>query len=183
MQSGRYCPGPHLPVSTQNEWRFSSDSSHCTSSDSLWCVLFAFFNENYQRRQWHPTPVLWPGKSHGRRSLVGCSPWGSEESDTTEWLHFHPLGKEMATHTSVLAWRIPGMGEPGGLLSGVAQSWTQLKWLSSSSSSCLWGELCETAILWLESKTNDLSLWELGSFTQIFAFCYFSIDLYTFYNN
>ena len=29
-----------------------------------------------QRRQWHPTPVLLPGKSHGRRSLVGCSPWG-----------------------------------------------------------------------------------------------------------
>ena len=37
-----------------------------------------------RRRQWHPTPVLLPGKSHGRRSLVGCSPWGCEESDTTE---------------------------------------------------------------------------------------------------
>ena len=37
-----------------------------------------------QRRRWHPTPVLLPGKSHGRRSLVGCSPWGLEESDTTE---------------------------------------------------------------------------------------------------
>jgi len=42
-----------------------------------------------QRRQWHPTPVLLPGKSHGRRSLVGCSPWGRTESDTTERLHFH----------------------------------------------------------------------------------------------
>ena len=31
--------------------------------------------QEYQRRQWHPTPVLLPGKSHGRRSLVGCSPW------------------------------------------------------------------------------------------------------------
>ena len=41
------------------------------------------------RRQWHPTPVLLPGKSHGRRSLVGCSPWGCKESDTTEQLHFH----------------------------------------------------------------------------------------------
>ena len=40
------------------------------------------------RRQWHPTPVLSPGKSHGRRSLVGRSPWGLEESDTTERLHF-----------------------------------------------------------------------------------------------
>ena len=36
------------------------------------------------RRQWHPTPVFLPGKSHGQRSLVGCSPWGRTESDTTE---------------------------------------------------------------------------------------------------
>ena len=39
--------------------------------------------------QWQPTPVLLPGKSHGQRSLVGCSPWGLEELDTTERLHFH----------------------------------------------------------------------------------------------
>ena len=73
----------------------------------------------YQRkRQWHPTPVLLPGKSLGRRSLEG--------SDTTERLHFHfslslftfhfhALEKEMATHSSVLAWRMPGTGEAGGL--------------------------------------------------------------------
>ena len=71
------------------------------------------------RSQWHPTPVLLPGKSHGRRSLVGCSPWGCEESDMTERLHFHfsfhALEKEMATRSSVLTWRIPGTGEPGGL--------------------------------------------------------------------
>ena len=41
------------------------------------------------RRQWHPTPVLLPGKSHGWRSLVGCSPWGRLKSDATERLHFH----------------------------------------------------------------------------------------------
>ena len=70
------------------------------------------------RRQWHLTLVLLPGKSHGQRSLVGCSPWGREESDTTEQLHFHTLEKEMATHSSVLAWRVPGMEEPGGLLAG-----------------------------------------------------------------
>ena len=40
-------------------------------------------------KQWQPTPVLLPGKSHGWSSLVGCSPWGCKESDTTEWLHFH----------------------------------------------------------------------------------------------
>ena len=75
--------------------------------------------ETVRRRQWDPTPVLLPGKSHGRRSLVGCSPWGCQELDTTERLHFHfyALEKEMATPSSVLAWRIPGMGEPGGLQS------------------------------------------------------------------
>ena len=41
------------------------------------------------RRQWQPTPVFLPGKSHGWRSLVGYSPWGSKESDTTKQLHFH----------------------------------------------------------------------------------------------
>ena len=50
---------------------------------------------------------------------MGCSRWGLEESHATERLpfHFHALEKEMATHSSVLAWIIPGMGEPGGLLS------------------------------------------------------------------
>ena len=132
-------------------------------------------------RQWHPTPVLLPGKSHGQRSLVGCSPWGRQESHTIEPLHFpfslscigegngnplqcscletprdggawwaavygvaqswtqlsdftftfhfHALEKEMATHSSVLAWRIPGKGEPGGLPS----MGLRLKRLSSSS--------------------------------------------------
>ena len=83
-----------------------------------------------QRRQWHPTPVLLPGKSHGQRSLVGCGPRGREESDTTERLHFHALEKEMATHSSVLAWSIPGTGEPGGLLSmglhRVGHNWSDL---------------------------------------------------------
>ena len=50
---------------------------------------------------------------------MGCSPWCHEESDTTERLpftfHFHALEKEMATHSSVLAWRIPVAAEPGGL--------------------------------------------------------------------
>ena len=98
----------------------------------------------YWRRQWHPTPVLLPGKSHGRRSLVGCSPRGCWESDTTKRLHFHfslsvrrrwqptPvfLEKEVATHSSVLAWRSPGTGEPVGLPSlgshRVGHDWSNL---------------------------------------------------------
>ena len=45
--------------------------------------------DKFRRRQWHPSPVLLLGKSHGWRSLEGCSPWGRWGSDTTEWLHFH----------------------------------------------------------------------------------------------
>ena len=83
----------------------------------LFFVFLYIIRTLFWRRQWHPTPVLLPGKSHGWRSLVGCSPWGHKESDTTERLHFHfhALEKEMTTHCSVLAWRIPGPGEPGGL--------------------------------------------------------------------
>ena len=73
------------------------------------------------RRQWHPTPVLLPGKSHGWRNLEGAVHGVAEGrarlNDFTFTFHFHALEKEMATHSSVLAWRIPGTGEPGGLLS------------------------------------------------------------------
>ena len=155
---------------------------------------------------WHSSILPW--KFHGQRSLVGSSPWGCKELDTTEWLsthpgsaedwqsihllmlssqqyqnlqgltsilfppkcngtplqysclenpmdggawwaavhgvatsrtrlsdltftfHFHALEKEMATHSSVLAWRIPGTGEPGGLPSmgsnRVGHDWSDL---------------------------------------------------------
>ena len=46
---------------------------------------------------------------------MSCSPWGRTESNMTEQIHFHALEKEMATHSRVVAWRIPGMAEPGGL--------------------------------------------------------------------
>ena len=59
-------------------------------------------------------PVLLPGKSHGWMSLVVAKSQ-TRLSDFTFAFHFHALEKEMATHSSVLAWRIPGMGEPDGL--------------------------------------------------------------------
>ena len=46
--------------------------------------LFNLYAEYIWRRQWQPTPVLLPGKSHGQRSLVGCCLWGRTESETTE---------------------------------------------------------------------------------------------------
>ena len=86
------------------------------------------------RRRWHPATVLLPGKSHGWRSLVGCSSWVAKSrtrlSDFTFTFHYHALEKEMATHSSVLAWRIPGTGEPCGLLSmgshRVRHDWSNL---------------------------------------------------------
>ena len=64
------------------------ESGHCGVNDTGQIVLAekvkAPILGTPRRRQWHPTPVLLPGKSHGWRSLVGCSPWGHKESDTTE---------------------------------------------------------------------------------------------------
>ena len=91
-----------------------------------------------RRRQWHPTPVLLPGKSHGRRSLVGCSPWGLEELSTTAQLHFQfslrCMGEGNGTPLQCSCLENPRDGGAWQTaVYGVAQSWTRLKRLSSSS--------------------------------------------------
>ena len=94
------------------------------------------------RRQWQPTPVLLPGKSHGQRSPFGCSPWGRCESYTIEWLHFHfslsctGEGNDNPLQCSCLENPRDG-GAWWAAVSGVTQSWTRLKRLSSSSSSII----------------------------------------------
>ena len=98
------------------------------------------------RRRWHPTPVLLPGKSHGRRSLVGCSPWGREESDMTERLHFRfslsCIGEGNGNPLQCSCLENPRDGGAWwAAIYGVAQSWTRLKRLSSSSSSRQWSLL------------------------------------------
>ena len=90
--------------------------------------------------KWHPTPVLLPGKSHGRRSLVGCSPWGCEELDTTERLHFHfslsCIGEGNGNPLQCSCLENPrDRGAWWAVVYGVVQSQTRLKRLSSSSSS------------------------------------------------
>ena len=71
------------------------------------------------RRQWHPTPVLLPGKpldgGAWKAAVHGVAEGQTRLSDFTFTFYFHALEKEMATYSSVLAWRIPGMREPGGL--------------------------------------------------------------------
>ena len=91
------------------------------------------------RRQWHPTPALLPGKSHGWRSLVGCSPWGHKESDTTEWLHTHfslsCIGEGDGNPLQCSCLENPRDGGAWWAASyGVAQSRTWLKPLNSSNS-------------------------------------------------
>ena len=92
------------------------------------------------RRQWQPTPVLLPGKSHGRKSLVGCSPWGHEESDMTEWLHFHfslsCIGEGNGNPLQFSCLENPRDGGAWwAAVYGVTQSQTWLRLSSSSSSS------------------------------------------------
>ena len=96
----------------------------------------------YWRRQWQPTPVLLPGKSHGWRSLVGCSPWGRYESDTTDQLHFHfslsCVGEGNGNPLQCSCLENPRDGGAWWTaVYGVTQSRTQLKRLSSSSIPCM----------------------------------------------
>ena len=92
-----------------------------------------------QRRQWQPIPVLLPGRSHGWKSLVGCSPRGHRESDTTEWLHFDfslsciGEGNGNALQCSCLE-NPRDSGAWWAAIYGIAQSRIRLKRLSSSSS-------------------------------------------------
>ena len=82
-----------------------------------------------RRKQWHPTPVLLPGKSHGQRSLVGCSPWGREELDMTERLHSHLslscIGEGNGNPLQCSCPENPrDFGAWWAAIYGVAQSWT-----------------------------------------------------------
>ena len=108
----------------------------------IWILLFVFYCNFHNcmpyiyvwRRQWQLTPVLLPGRSHGWRSLLGAVHGVNKSltwlSNFTFTFHFHALEKEMATHSSVLAWRIPRTGEPGGLPSvgshRVRHDWSDL---------------------------------------------------------
>ena len=129
-----------------------------------------------RRRQWHPTPVLLPGKSHGQRSLVGCSPWDREESDTTERLpftfHFHALDKEMATHSGVLAWRIPGTAESVGLPS-----------MGSHKVGHDWSNLAAAAAEWNPMRMITIfCVWKISAYKYL-GECYFLINKIHFQRN
>ena len=130
-------------------------------SKSLGSLHLLISQMGRRRRQWHPTPVLLPGKSHGWRSPVGCSPWGRWESDTTERLHFHfsltctGEGNGNPLQCSCLENPRDG-GAWWAAIYGVTQSRTRLKQLSSSSSYDIRLELTDSIkfILILSSPDN-----------------------------
>ena len=103
-------------------------------------------NVSYEDGEVNGTPVLLPRKSHGWRSLVGCSPWGREESDTPERLHFHfSLSHNEEGNGNPLQCSCLENPRDGGAwwaaVYGVAQSRTRLKQLSSSK---LWGKVVKS---------------------------------------
>ena len=149
-------------------------TNHCSKRISFQCLNFGICCSlvifAHPKRQWQPTPVLWLGRSHGRRSLVGCSPWGCWESDKTEWHHFHfslsCIGEGYGNPLQCSCLENPrDRGAWWASVSGVAQSRTRLKRLSSF---LLWALvlLLKTInfypISWVKTWKNILiSLWWL----------------------
>ena len=80
-------PRDQIQVSHIAGRRSTLDSLEKDKLGSFYCLFLVSISFICRRRQWHPTPVLLPGKFHGWRSLVDYSPWGRKESDTTERLH------------------------------------------------------------------------------------------------
>ena len=99
-------------------WCLSGKEYACQYRRHKRCEFNPWVGKMPWRRAWQPSPIFLPGESHGERSLVGYSPWGHKESDKAEVTqHTHIMGKDMATHSSILAWRIPWREEPGRLQS------------------------------------------------------------------
>ena len=120
-------------------WWRSSKESACPCRRCKRCGFDLWVGKIPRRRKWQPTPVFLPGKSHEQRSLADYSPWGHKELDTTIATSLvaqmvkrlstmqetqvrslgreDPLEKEMAIHSSILAWRIPWMERPSWLQS------------------------------------------------------------------
>ena len=145
----------HPQIHLRADWKYSGKKFQKVPKNKTWIFLST---SNYlhiiwinfhsicivldtisRRRQWHPTPVLLPGKSHGWRTLVGCSPWSHQESDMTGRLHFHfslsCIGKGNGNPLQCSCLENPRDGGAWwAAVYGVAQSRTQLKQLSSSSS-------------------------------------------------
>ena len=132
-------PRPNLPVTPGVSWLPTfAFQSPIMKRTSFFGILKGLVGLHW-RRQWHPTPLLLPGKLHGWRSLVGCHPLGLKESDTTERLHSHfslsCIGEGNGNPLQCSCLENPRDGGAWwAAVYGVTQSRTRLKWFSSSSS-------------------------------------------------
>ena len=123
-----------------------------------------------QRRQWQPTPVLLPGKSHGWRSLVGFSPWGRQESDMTERLHFHfslsRTGEGNGNPLQCSCLENPRDSRAWwAAIYGIAQSRTRLKWLSREGKKNLTLVVC----FLLQLKREIKNIWHLQPISSVWG--------------
>ena len=136
---------PHLSSELFSSYKTKTIHPHFPSpSHGSYHPIFCLYEFHYsryllQRRRWHPTPVLLPGRSHGWRSLVGCSPWGRWELDKTERLHFRfslwCIGEGNGNPLQCSCLENPRDGGAWwAAVYGVTQSWTRLTQLSSSNS-------------------------------------------------
>ena len=130
-------PPPPAKTLLKGDILYGGPRSLWSAQDSSQCLSFNISFAPDRRRQWHPTPVLLPGKSHGQRSPVGCSPWGCWGSDTTEQLHFHfslsYIGEGNGNPLQCSCLENPRDGGTWwAAVYGVAQSRTRPKQLSSS---------------------------------------------------
>ena len=111
-----------------------------------------------RRRQWQPTPVLLPGKSRGRKSLLSCSLWGRKESDTTEWIHFHfslsCIGEGNGNPLQCSCLENPRDGGAWwAAVYGVTQSRTLLSDLAAAAATCnMWSTGSSPTSDWEEGK-------------------------------
>ena len=125
------------------------DGQYWNQTDYIPC------SQRWRRRQWHPTPVLLP-ENHmdggaWKAAVHGVAEGWTRLSDFTLTFYFRALEKEMATHSSVLAWRIPGTGEPGRLpsmgLHRVGHDWSDLAAAAAANEKCTHFTMCRVFLL------------------------------------
>ena len=170
----------HQTTEPQTHKVKADGAKRCRPTGSYnWGFNTASLNRWLQRRRGHPTPVLLPGKAHGWRSLVGCSPWGREESDATKRLHFHfslsCTGEGNGNPLQCSCLENPrDRGAWWAAIYGVAQSQTRLKQLSSSSNRWLNYSKNTERLNNMWTNRNNWYMWVLYSIMikKKYTFCF-----------